>query len=101
MKEEKIKITKEKAKKIYEKISRNLKLRFTGYYNFTFDFSGESDGVSVFVSYGEDAGDISCFDVSPEPFKAPPTFEGLINEYNSVVIETPTQVFDTQVFEYH
>lgn len=85
---------KEKAREVYESISKNLKLRFSSYYKYSFSFNGQVDDVIVNVSYGEDSNDIYRFSVNNEEFEAPITFDELNSKYDYIIIKNSSGQYE-------
>lgn len=79
-------MTKEQAKELYDANAQELMLKFTSYWKYDFNFSGENDAIAVGVTLGGNSDDIYRHDVSCEPFKAPASFDELMRDYYQVTI---------------
>lgn len=98
-----VKITKdnlEEVTKLYEGISKDLKLKFSGYYKYSFSFYGEVGNIKVYVSYGGNADDIYRYDITAEKIiNAPLTLEELVNVYFYISIKDTEK--DIEYSSYH
>lgn len=80
-------LTLEEAQALYDNNSEGLKISFSSYYKYTFNFFGENEVVHLYASYGADSSDIYRFDVTPDPIDAPKTLAEVMNVYYSGSVE--------------
>lgn len=75
------------AEKLYNENAKKLFLAFESYYKYSFSFSGSTDNIYVAVQYGGSSDYIYRYEVDTSAFKAPKTFDDLMETYYDVTIK--------------
>lgn len=81
-----INLTKEEAIELYNNNYKDIKVKFSSYYKYSFGFSGENDNIKIYISFGGTADDIYRFDVHADELCGLGPFEKLSDNWNYINI---------------